>query len=76
MYDPQGLLAPLTLKMKKDLRQLIKIDPSWMAPISTGMRSVWIKNFCTVEDVRKFLQILLVATLEYCCSAMQLMWEL
>ena len=57
MYDPQGLLAPLTLKMKNDLRQLIKIGPSWTDPMSEEMRSVWIKNFGTVKDVRDFLYV-------------------
>ena len=40
MYDPQGLLAPLTLKMKNDLRRLIEIDPSWTIPMSENMRSI------------------------------------
>ena len=57
MYDPQGLLAPLTLKMKNDLRRLIEIDPSWTIPMSENMRSIWIKNFQTVENVRDFLYI-------------------
>ena len=57
MYDPQGLLAPLTLKMKNDLRRLIEIDPSWNNPMPENMRSIWLKNFKTVEDVRDFLYI-------------------
>ena len=28
IYDIQGLLAPLTLKFMKDLRNLIKVQPS------------------------------------------------
>ena len=57
IYDPQGLLAPFTLKMKKDLRKLLKIDPSWTNPISENLRSIWIKNFKTIEDVRDFMYI-------------------
>ena len=57
MYDPQGLVAPLRLKMMNNLRQLIKIYPRWTAPMSADMRLVWIKNFQTVKDERDFLYV-------------------
>ena len=33
IYDTQGLLAPLTLKLKNDLRTLISYEPSWTQTI-------------------------------------------
>ena len=45
IYDLSGKLAPLTLRLKYDLRKLIKSDPDWDAPISPGLRQRWIQNF-------------------------------
>ena len=38
IYDTQGLLAPLTLKFKNDLRNLIKVQPSWTELIPLNHR--------------------------------------
>ena len=51
------LLAPLILKTKNDIRRLKEVDPSWTVPMSENMRSIWIKNFQTVEDVKDFLYV-------------------
>ena len=57
IYDLSGKLAPLTLRLKYDLRKLIKSDPDWDAPISPGLRQRWIQNFRMIEDMRDILYI-------------------
>ena len=57
IYDIQGLLAPLTLKLKNDLRTLISFEPSWTAPIPDHQRATWINNFKMIEEVRDILYV-------------------
>ena len=57
IFDIQGLLVPLTLKLKHDLRKLIALDPSWTNPISDEQRYIWVKNFETIEEVRDLLYV-------------------
>ena len=52
MFDPPGFLAPLTLKLKHDLRKLILADDSWDNSISTDLRSLWISNFKFIDQMR------------------------
>ena len=37
IFDPPGFLAPLSLKLKYDLRKLIEAEPSWDTPISADL---------------------------------------
>ena len=57
IYDIQGLLAPLTLKLKSDLRTLISYEPSWTASIPDHQRAIWINNFKMIEEVRDILYV-------------------
>ena len=57
IYDIQGLLAPLTLKLKNDLRSLISYEPTWKNPIPDHQRAVWVNNFKTIEEVRDLLYL-------------------
>ena len=57
IYDIQGLLAPLTLKLKSDLRTLISFEPSWTATIPDHQRTIWINNFKIIEEVRDILYV-------------------
>ena len=57
IYDNPGKLAPLTLRLKYDLRKLIKFDPGWDTPIPTHLRARWIENFKLIEDVRDILYV-------------------
>ena len=52
IFDPPGFLAPLTLKLKYDLRKLILADESWDGTISADLRSLWIDNFKFIEEMR------------------------
>ena len=57
IYDIQGLLAPLTLKLKSDLRTLISHEASWTNPIPDHQREIWIQNFKMIEEVRDIMYI-------------------
>ena len=57
IYDIQGLLAPLTLKFKNDLRNLIKVQPSWTESIPLDHGAIWVNNFKTIEDLRDLMYI-------------------
>ena len=57
IYDIQGLLAPLTLKLKNDLRTLISYEPSWTQTIPDHQRAIWINNFKTIEEIRDILYL-------------------
>ena len=57
IYDVPGLLAPLTLKLKFDLRKLILVDPSWDASIPDNLRQLWIQNFKFIEEMRDILYV-------------------
>ena len=57
IYDVPGLLAPLTLKLKYDLRKLIHSDPGWNTPCSAELRQLWIQNFHFIEELRDVLYV-------------------
>ena len=57
IYDIPGFTAPLSLKLKYDLRELIKEDPSWDNPISSSLRAKWIENFKLIEELRDVLYV-------------------
>ena len=52
IFDPPGFLAPLSLKLKYDLRKLIEAESSWDTPISADLRRIWINNFKFIEEMR------------------------
>ena len=57
IYDLAGKLAPLTLRLKYDLRQLIKSNPDWDDPISPQLRQRWIQNFKMIDEMRDILYV-------------------
>ena len=57
IYDVPGLLAPLSLKLKFDLRKLIQENPDWDAPCSLSLRQLWIENFLFIEEMRDILYV-------------------
>ena len=57
IFDISGLLAPLLLKLKSDLRKLITFEPSWKLPIPDHQRAVWVNNFKIIEEVRDILYV-------------------
>ena len=57
IFDISGLLAPLLLKLKSDLRKLITFEPSWTLPIPDHQRAIWVNNFKIIDEVRDILYI-------------------
>ena len=52
IFDPPGFLAPLSLKLKHDLRKLIEVDSSWDNAIIPELRRLWIEDFKFIEEMR------------------------
>ena len=57
IYDVPGLLAPLLLKLKFDLRKLILVDPGWDASMSVELRRLWVDNFKFIEEMRDVMYV-------------------
>ena len=55
VWDLVGKVAPITLRIKHDLRKLIKELPEWDIPMSSNARSLWIQNFEILEKIRPLL---------------------
>ena len=51
VFDPTWRLAPLTGKLKRDLRRLIKVNPDWDKSLSEVLRKEWCDNFHRIESV-------------------------
>jgi len=52
IYDLRGLLAPLTGRLKRDLRDILVATPQWDHAVDSISRSKWVKNFLDVERLR------------------------
>ena len=52
VWDPLGKVAPITLRLKDDLRKLIAESPDWDTPVSKLSRKLWIQNFGLIEEIR------------------------
>ena len=57
VWDVLGKLAPITLKMKHDLRKLIIDNLEWDSPLLAENQLKWIKNFEMIKDVRDILYV-------------------
>ena len=57
IYDIPGLVAPLVLKLKFDIRRLIEAGLDWDTPMSEELRQRWIQNFEFIEEMRDVLYI-------------------
>ena len=52
VWDLLGKTAPVTLRIKQDIRMLIKEVPEWDVAVSPKARSLWIQNFIQIEKLR------------------------
>ena len=57
VWDVLGKLAPITLKMKYDMRMFIIDNSEWDSPLLAENRLKWIKNFEMIEDVWDILYV-------------------
>ena len=56
-WDMTGKIAPVTLRIKHDLRRLIAESPEWDASVSQLSRGLWIQNFDILDRVRDFVYV-------------------
>ena len=52
VFDLLGKLIPLTARMKKDLRKMIRATPTWDEAVSNEHRTVWVRNFLDIEKAK------------------------
>ena len=52
IWDPLGKKAPITLRLKHDLRKLISESPDWDDAIAQQARALWVQNFEIIENIR------------------------
>ena len=57
IWDPLGKNTPVTLRLKHDLRRLIRECPEWDVAISQEARALWLQNFAIIEDIRSFMYV-------------------
>ena len=57
VWDIKGKLAPISLKFKNDLRNLIKETPEWDQSMSDQARALWIQNFSIMEETRSIVYV-------------------
>ena len=52
VFDLLGKLVPLTSRMKRDLRAMMRDTASWDQPVSSEHRTSWVRNFLDLEKAR------------------------
>ena len=52
IFDLLGKLIPLTARMKKDMRRMMKATPTWDEAVTEEHRSSWVKNFLDIEKAK------------------------
>ena len=57
VWDILGKVAPVTLKLRHDLRKLIVSNPEWDTPLSKELRSYWINNFKLIDDTKDIMYL-------------------
>ena len=54
VFDLLGKLVPLTSRMKRDMRAMMKGTPSWDSVVAPEHRTIWVKNFLDLEKARGY----------------------
>ena len=52
VFDPLGKLLPLTSRMKRDLRLVMKSTVNWDDAVLDEHRTLWVKNFLDLEKAK------------------------
>ena len=55
VWDILGKVAPVTLKLRHDLRKLIISNPEWDSALSKELRAYWISNFQLIESIKNIM---------------------
>ena len=57
VWDILGKVAPVTLKLRHDLRILILSNPEWDSPLSKELRATWVNNFKLIEEIKDIMYV-------------------
>ena len=54
VYDPLGLITPVTAKLKLDMREIVKLKGDWDDPIDDRFLDCWVENLQMIQDMAEF----------------------
>ena len=54
VYDPLGLVTPITAKLKLDLREIVKLQGDWDDPIEERFLDSWVDNLQLIQQLGEF----------------------
>ena len=54
VYDPLGLAAPITAKLKLDLREVVKLQGDWDELIDPKLADKWVNNLEEIQQLADF----------------------
>ena len=54
VYDPLGLVTPVSAKLKLDLREIVKLQGEWDDPIDEKFLDTWVENLALIQSLADF----------------------
>ena len=54
LWDPIGLVSPLTIKFRIDLQGLWRLGYSWKDILPESIEQTWLENFHSINDLLSF----------------------
>ena len=54
VYDPLGLVTPITAKLKLDLREIVKLNGDWDDPVDPKFLDNWVENLVMIQQTADF----------------------
>ena len=54
VYDPLGLITPVTAKLKLDLREIVKLKGGWDDKIDDRFLDCWVTNLHMIQQISEF----------------------
>ena len=52
VFDPLGLVTPVTANLKLDLQQLCRKQLDWADPVPSELLSLWTENMHMIQDMK------------------------
>ena len=71
-WDITGKIAPITLRLKHNIRKLIAESPEWDTFVYALARGLWIQNFDIMDRVRYFVYVQITRPSDACRTSCRL----
>ena len=53
VFDPLGLITPITSRFKLDLHEIVELRQDWDTPVPEDYLQKWVKNLSDIQDLRE-----------------------